>query len=291
MKVFVTGATGFTGSRVVPVLLQSGYQVRCLYRPTRDRSFLLGDQPEIEWVPGDLSNTQTLTASMEGTDGLVNIASLGFGHAESIISAAKKAGIQRAVFISTTAIFTQLNAKSKTVRVAAELAIENSGMKYTILRPTMICGSPRDRNMWRLIRFMRYSPIIPVFGNGNSLQQPVHVGDVAQAIVNSLVRDQTVCKNYNISGKYPLTYNEVIDTIARQMKKRIGKIHMPSLPVVSLLRIVERMRIPFPLKAEQVLRLNEDKAFSYADAQRDFDYRPLSFEDGIKLEIEQLRDH
>jgi nucleoside-diphosphate-sugar epimerase len=145
--------------------------------------------------------------------------------------------------------------------------------------------------MWRLIRFMRYSPIIPVFGNGNSLQQPVHVGDVAQAIVNSLVRDQTVCKNYNISGKYPLTYNEVIDTIARQMKKRIGKIHMPSLPVVSLLRIVERMRIPFPLKAEQVLRLNEDKAFSYADAQRDFDYRPLSFEDGIKLEIEQLRDH
>jgi nucleoside-diphosphate-sugar epimerase len=289
MKVFVTGATGFTGSHVVPLLLQSGYQIRCLYRPTSDRSLL--PQPEIEWAFGDLSDIPALTASMQGIDALVNIASLGFGHTESIISAIKKAGIQRAVFISTTAIFTQLDAKSKKVRVAAELEIENSGLKYTILRPTMIYGSPRDRNMWRLIRFIRYSPVIPVFGDGNSLQQPVYVGDVAQAIVNSFLRDKTICKNYNISGKQPLTYNEVIDTIARQMKKRIRKIHLPARLVVHLLRLFERMRIPFPFKAEQVLRLNEDKAFSYAEAQQDFDYSPLSFEDGIKLELKQLRIH
>ena len=289
MKVFVTGATGFTGSRVVSLLLLSGYQVRCLYRPTSDRSPL--PQPEIEWTPGDLSDTQALTASMQGTDALVNIASLGFGHAESIVSAAIKAGIKRGVFISTTAIFTQLSAKSKKVRAAAERTIENSGLNYTILRPTMIYGSPRDRNMWRLIRFMRTSPIVPVLGDGDSLQQPVYVDDVAQAVINSLSTDETICKNYNISGKHPLTYNEVIDTIARQMKKRIEKIHMPSRPVVSLLRLFERMRIPFPIKAEQVLRLNEDKAFSYTEAQRDLDYDPLSFEDGIKLELEHVGSH
>jgi nucleoside-diphosphate-sugar epimerase len=286
MKVFVTGATGFTGPRVVPLLLQSGYEVRCLYRPTSDRSLL--PQSEIEWALGDLSNAEPLSTLMQETDALVNIASLGFGHAESILSAAMKAGIQRAVFISTTAIFTQLNANSKKVRVAAELAIENSGLKYTILRPTMIYGSARDRNMWRLIQFMRYSPVVPVFGDGNSLQQPVHVGDVAQAVVNSLFKDITICKNYNIAGKYPLTYNDVIDTIAKQMNKRIRKIHVPSRPVVSLLRLFEQIRIPFPLKAEQVLRLNEDKAFSYAEAELDFDYSPLSFEDGIKLELEHL---
>lgn len=291
MKVFVTGATGFTGSRVVPLLLQSEYQVRCLYRPKSDRSILLRDQPEIEWASGDLSDTQALSASMQGMGALVSIASLGFGHAESIVDAALKAGIERAIFISTTAIFTQLNARSKKTRIAAERTIENSGLRYTILRPTMIYGSPRDRNMWRLIRFMRISPILPVFGDGNSLQQPVYVEDVAKAIVSSLSKDETVCKNYNISGKYPLTYNEVIDTVARQMKKRIGKIHVPTRLVVSLLRLFERVRIPFPLKAEQVLRLNEDKAFSHADAQNDFDYSPLSFEDGIKLELEQLRGY
>ena len=73
-----------------------------------------------------------------------------------------------------------MNAKSKKVRLAAENTIETSGLKYTILRPTMIYGSPRDRNMWRLIRFMRYSPIVPIFGDGNYLQQPIFVGDVAQ---------------------------------------------------------------------------------------------------------------
>src|SRR5262245_51630892 len=138
MKLFVTGATGFTGSRVVPLLLKNGYEVRCLYRGTSDRSQLTSS--EVEWVGGDLSDTQGLIAAMLGSDVLVNIASLGFGHAESIISAAQKAGIKRSIFISTTAIFTQLNARSKTVRVAAELAIETSGLKYTILRPTMIYG-------------------------------------------------------------------------------------------------------------------------------------------------------
>ena len=73
------------------------------------------------------------------------------------------------------------------------------------------------------------------------------------------------------------------------MKKQIGKIHLPSRLIVSLLRRFERIRIPFPIKAEQVLRLNEDKSFSYAEAQRHFGYSPLSFEDGIKLELEGLR--
>ncbi len=58
MRVFVTGGTGFTGSRVVPLLLKHGYQVRCLHRPGSDRSPLR--QPEIEWVQGDLSDTRRL---------------------------------------------------------------------------------------------------------------------------------------------------------------------------------------------------------------------------------------
>jgi uncharacterized protein YbjT (DUF2867 family) len=283
MKVFVTGATGFTGSRVVPLLLKNGYEVRCLHRPSSDRSLL--SSPEIEWALGDLANTQDLTTAMQGTGALVNIASLGFGHADSIISAAQNAGVKRAVFISTTAIFTQLNAKSRKIRVAAELAIETSGLQYTNLRPTMIYGSPRDRNIWRLIEWMRYSPILPVFGDGTYLQQPIYVDDVVKAIVSCLSSDKTIGKSYNIAGKHPLTYNEVIDTIARQMNKRVWKLHIPSKPVITLLAFFERMRIPFPLKAEQVLRLNENKDFPYAEAQRDFGFHPCSFEEGVRLEI------
>jgi nucleoside-diphosphate-sugar epimerase len=287
MKVFVTGATGFTGSYVLPIILKNGYEVRCLYRPGSDRSGL--PQQQIEWALGDVSDSEALSAAMKGTDALVNIASLGFGHADSILRAAKDAGIQRAIFVSTTAIFTQLDATSKKVRIAAETTIETSGLKYTILRPTMIYGSPRDRNMWRLMRFMRYAPIIPVLGDGNSLQQPIYVGDVAQAILSCLCNDQTIGKSYNIAGKYPLTYNQVIDRIAGQMNKRVWKIHIPSIPVVSMLRLFERIHIPFPIKAEQVLRLNENKDFSYTEADRDFEFNPLSFEEGIKSELKSIQ--
>jgi len=285
MKVFVTGGTGFTGSYVLPILLKNGYEVRCLHRPQSDRPDLLRARPQIEWVEGDVTDSRALSASMRGAEALVNVVSLGFGQADSIVRAARDAGIVRAVFVSTTAIFTQLNAKSKQVRLAAEIAIETSGLKCTVLRPTMIYGSPRDRNMWRLIRFMRYSPIVPVFGDGNHLQQPIYVGDVAQAIVSCLCNDQTIGKSYNIAGKDPLTYNQVIDTIARQLQKRVWKVHIPAAPVVSLLKFFERPHIPFPIKAEQVLRLNENKDFSYEEAETDFGFSPLSFEEGVRIEL------
>ena len=160
---FVTGGTGFTGARIVSLLIEHGYQVRCLYRPTSDRASLLRDHPGIDWVQGDVSDAETLVNAMGGVDILVNCVSLGLGHADSILRAAKEAGIGRAIFLSTTAVFTQLDPKSKQIRLAAERAIQSSGLGTTILRPTMIYGSPRDRNMWRLIRLMRISPVVPVF--------------------------------------------------------------------------------------------------------------------------------
>ena len=283
MKVFVTGGTGFTGSYVVQLLLKNGFELRCLYRPGSDRGLL--PQPTIEWALGDLSDSQALSASMRGTEALVNVASLGFGHADLIVRAAREAGIRRAIFVSTTAIFTRLNARSKEVRLAAEEIIKTSGLNYTILRPTMIYGSRRDRNMWRLIRFLRFSPIIPVFGDGNSLQQPIYVGDVAQAIVSCLCNDRTIGKSYNIAGMHPLTYNQVIDTVSGHMNKRVWKIHLPAAPIASLLKFFEHTHIPFPIKAEQILRLNENKNFSYEEAQRDFGFSPSSFEQGIALEL------
>ncbi|HCK66365.1 MAG TPA: hypothetical protein DHW49_08865, partial [Anaerolineae bacterium] len=60
---------------------------------------------------------------------------------------------------------------------------------------------------------------------------------------------------------------------------------IPSKPVVALLNLFEKIRLPFPIKAEQVLRLNENKDFSYAEAERDFGFSPRSFEEGISFEI------
>lgn len=286
MKIFVTGATGFTGSYTVPLLLEKGWEVHCLYRESSDRSVL--PQPEIHWHLGNLDDPGKLTECMQGCDTLVNIASLGFGHAKTIIESAKSSGIQRAIFISTTAVFTKLNSKSKSTRLAAEAAIQNSDLAYTILRPTMIYGNTRDRNMIRLVKWIQRLPFLPIFGKGDFLQQPVFVKDVARAIVQCLEQPKTTGKSYNIAGKAALTYNEVVETISQKLNRKIIKIYIPDRLVVKVLRGLEKIKIPFPIKAEQVKRLNENKDFDYGEAKNDFGYQPIPFQEGIQSEIDQL---
>jgi nucleoside-diphosphate-sugar epimerase len=272
---------------VAPLLLQNGFEVRCLTRPSSDRAPL--STLTVEWVTGDLSDAESLTAALRGMDALVNIASLGFGHADSILGSMKEAGVKRGIFVSTTAIFTQLNAGSKSIRLAAEEAIHASGLDYTILRPTMIYGSNRDRNMWRLIRLLRITPVMPIFGDGESLQQPIFVDDVAQAVLLALKTNDTIGRSYNIAGKEPLTYNQVIDTVASALGKRVWKLHLPYMPIVRVLQFTERIGLRLPIKAEQVLRLNEDKSFSYEEAKRDFGFNPRSFAEGIQTEISTIQ--
>src|SRR5207248_542270 len=125
-------------------------------------------------------------------DALVNLASLGFGHAPVIVAAAEGAGIDRSVFVSTTALFTRLNAGSKSVRQAAEESIRTSALRWTIIRPTMIYGRPDDRNMARLLAAICRWPVIPLPGGGRRLQQPVHVDDVATAVVGAVEVERAV---------------------------------------------------------------------------------------------------
>ena len=87
------------------------------------------------------------------------------------------------IIVKYGVIFTKLNSISKDLRIKAEQTIIASELDWTILRPTMIFGTPADRNIIRLIKWIRKYPIIPIFGNGNSLQMPVYVNDLAWSIV------------------------------------------------------------------------------------------------------------
>lgn len=286
MNVLLTGASGFTGSHVLARMLDAGMRPRCLVRPSSDRALL--EREGVELVEGDLGDADSLRRALDGIDTLVNTASIGFGHGPGLVTEAERAGVRRAIFVSTTAVFTTLNAASKSVRLAAESAIASSSLDYTILRPTMIYGTSRDRNMVRLIRYLHRWRVLPVAGDGERLLQPVHVGDVAAAIMQSLDAPAAARRAYNISGAAPLTFNQVVRTIAGMMKRRVWTVHLPlALPVVAL-QTIERAGLRLPIRAEQLLRLNEDKAFDHAEAARDFGYAPRSFDDGIRGEIAEL---
>ena len=279
MTVAVAGANGFTGRFVCVELQRRQRPFVALLRPGSDTSWMDAHQIPVRFA--DLNHAQQLATQLRGCDALLNVASIGFGAAPSILEACRSAAVRRAVFVSTTAIFTQLNARSKVVRKAAEAAITSSALETTILRPTMIYGTPGDRNMIRLVRWLDHWPVLPVFGNGRSLQQPVHVSDVAWAVVQALETSVTIGRQFNISGAAPLTYNDVVRLTAQALGRHIKRLHIPARPMVVALQASERLGITLPVKAEQVLRLNEDKAFSHSDAADAFGYSPIAFEQGI----------
>ena len=284
-RVLVTGATGFTGSYAVPMLLEANWEVVCFVRPSSNLQFLPKDR--VSFIEGCLENPNSLTKALEGCDAIVNIASLGFGHADGIVEAIEKSEVKRAVFVSTTALLTKLNAPSKVVRKAAEERIGESSLSYTILRPTMIYGSGRDRNICRLVRYLSRFPVLPVFGSGRFLLQPIYVGDVAQAIVKSLSESAACGKTYNVSGGSELTYNDLVDTVASSLGRGVWKLHLPHKVMIGMLKLSEKV-ISLPIKAEQIQRLNEHKNFSFEEAQRDFGYSPRSFQEGIQSELKEM---
>ena len=283
MTVAVSGANGFTGRFVCTELQRRKIPFVALLRPHSDVSWMAARQILVRFA--DLMDAQQLAEQLRGCRALLNVASIGFGAAPAVIQACHSGGVRRVVFVSTTAIFTQLNAGSKSIRLGAEATILASGLDTTILRPTMIYGTPGDRNMIRLVQWIKRWPVLPVFGTGRSLQQPVHVADVAWAVVQVLESPAAINRQFNISGAAPLTYNEVVRVTAQALARRIHLFHIPSQPVVGLLNVIERLGITLPIKAEQILRLNEDKAFSHAEAAEAFGYSPMTFEQGMRRQV------
>lgn len=288
-SVHVTGASGFLGRWVVPQLVERGYRVTALARSgeAARRIRALGAEPR----PGDLEDPDSLDLVFEGADcsRLVNLASLGFGHAPAIVAAAEEAGLRRAIFISTTAVFTKLDAASKAVRLAAERTIRSSGLDWTIIRPTMIYGAPGDRNMSRLLGFLRRWPVVPIPGGGYQLQQPIHVADLATVIVRALERDVAIGRAYDVAGPAALTFRQMIAEASAATGRTTRAIGVPTRPIVGSLAMLESLGATLPLRAEQIVRLTEDKAFDIAPAVKDLGFDPQAFRDGIMAEAIALR--
>jgi nucleoside-diphosphate-sugar epimerase len=281
--ILLTGATGFLGEFVLDELVRRGHDVTCFVRRTSNIEKL--ERLNVKYEFGDFDDYNSICEALKGKKVLINIASLGFGHAPNIVNACQEIGVKRSIFISTTGIFTKLNPDSKSVRLVAEEKIKESDLDYTIIRPTMIYGTPKDRNMWRLVKYLKRLPVLPILGPGTYLQQPVYVNDLADVIVNAFEKNVSIKKAYNISGAEPLTYNEVVDITGKVLGKKVLKIHIPVKLSYNLLKVYEKVSKNPKLKAEQVLRLNEDKDFSYEEAMRELEYKPLSFQKGITLEI------
>ncbi len=288
MRLLVTGASGFLGKRFVAAALAVGHEVVGLARSDASAAALAAAGAES--VRGDLDDAAATRAAFAaaGADALVNIASLGFGHAGTIVEAAAAGALRRAVFVSTTAVVTTLPAPSKAVRLTAEERVRTSGLDWTIVRPTMIYGAPDDRNIARLLQVLRRVPVLPVPGGGRRLQQPVHVEDLAAALLGAVGNDAAIGATYDVAGPEAITFRALLETAAQAAGRRARLVPVPLGPTIGAVRLYERAAARPRIKAEQLERLAEDKAFDNGPAARDLGHAPRSFADGVRAEAALL---
>jgi NADH dehydrogenase len=146
---------------------------------------------------------------------------------ERLVSAAKAAGVRRFVYLSGAGTRPGQTAPWFLAKLRAEKAIRESGIPYTIFRPSWVYG-PEDRSLNKFVTFARMLPFIPVIGNGRTEVQPVFVADLAEAVAMSVTMEKAAGNVYEIGGPQALTMDEIIRTMLRSMGKRRPLLHSPA---------------------------------------------------------------
>ncbi|MBV9866509.1 MAG: NAD(P)H-binding protein [Abitibacteriaceae bacterium] len=285
MHYVISGTTSGTGNQVIKLLTEKvgAENITCLVRSTSDVRPLknLG----LRLQTGDVTEPDSLRAVLNPATVYIDMTHPKYYHKS--LEAVLAAGVERAYFVTTTGVFSQYNQFSEIYKVN-EAKIRASGIVYTILRPSMIYGSLRDKNMNRLVRFLSRYPVFPLFGAGRSLMQPVYVEDLAGGIVTAIGETQTENQEYNLAGLQGIAYRQIVQTIARQLNRKVTLLNINTRFAAGVARGAQH--IPgFPITEEQVLRLLEDKVFDISKAVAELNYRPRSFADGIAIEIAEMR--
>jgi NADH dehydrogenase len=232
--ILVAGGTGFLGRAIVAALRRNGHEVRVLSRGSRGNPFV--EDRGVTLAEGDVREAATLDAAVAGCDTLV-IAVQFPGHpvevpkqgltydefdrkgTENLVAAAKKAGVTRLVYMSGAGAGQGKSEEWFVAKDRAEAAVTNSGIAYTIFRPSWVYG-PRDRSLNKLAFFARALPFVPLPGPGTAKVQPVHVDDVGTAVALALKLPAADNQVVEIGGPQLLNFRQIVRTMLGVMGKR-----------------------------------------------------------------------
>lgn len=282
--IVITGATGNTGSYVASNLVQTHEpsSIIALVRGTSNTRHL--ESLGIRIHRCDLSDPSSYMPAIDPGATFVGIANLRIS--DAMVPHLEQAQISRSFFVSTTTVYSGFESYSEKYR-KIEQRLTNIKMPNAVLRPSMIYGNDRDRNMCRLIRMLQRSPFFPVFGPGTALIQPVYVEDLARSIAFAI--DRKVTGAYNLAGPDPLTFQSVIETVSAALDKNVRIFHINHSLAATAVKWLEH--VPnFPLRYDQIMRNVEDKAFDISRSVNDLDHNPRDFSEGIRQEIRLVSD-
>jgi NADH dehydrogenase len=265
--VTVFGGTGFLGRRIVDALLARDVTVRvAARRPERGDD---GTAPDRRIpVQADLRNPHSVRAPLDGADAAVNAVSLFVEsrdatyqaiHVEAagqLARAAAEAGLHRLVHIS--GIGSDAGSTSAYLRARGE-GEDAAGAAFpgaAILRPSVMFG-PDDTFLTTLVSLVRRMPIVPLFGDGSTRLQPVHVEDVAAAVAIVLTASDPPAPTCELGGPELLSYRALLERVMDHVGRRRTLLPVP-FPMWDGLAAAGRLLPSPPLTEGQVALMRRD---------------------------------
>lgn len=245
MKIFVTGGTGFIGSRVVDLLREEGQSVTVLTRKGEVPGRWAGRG--IIAAKGDLRDGDSVLAAMKGAEAVLHIgevrnttagrAAMNERLVERMAGALEQAGVRRLVFVSSLSVAgipLAIPATEETPAAGvlrdqytgykrrAEDIIRASGREHVIIRPGVVYG-PGSRYLGRMVDVIRRfgSLGLPFIGPGTNLMPLVHVDDLGRAIVRAATAPEAANRTLNLTDGERRTWLGFFSLIAEAQRRRL----------------------------------------------------------------------
>ena len=290
MLIAVTGATGFVGRHITTVLARRGHAIRALVRaPLRARTL---ERLGVELVPGDLADAAAVTTLMHRANAVVHLvgiiveigpATFHAVHVEGtrrVVEAARRAGVERFVHMSAVGARDEPDATPyHRTKWHAEELVRASGLSHAVFRPSIING-PESAPIRTLARLHRWSPVVPVFGDGHFPTQPVWVEDVALAFALA-VEQPGLGGAFELGGPQVLTYEEFLLAIGRATGHPRPLVHVPLALARAVAGAFDLLGAAAPLTSDQLQMLVEGSATPGNAIESVFGIQPVPFDQGL----------
>jgi dihydroflavonol-4-reductase len=321
LKIALTGATGYTGSRLLATLLSRGHDVRALVRGSSARP--PGDG-SVVWVEGDLRDADAPQRLVDGVDAVVHVAAvyrtaghpdayyrdINVGGTERLLEAATRAGVRRFVHTSTVGVHGHVSnppadesapiapgdiyQATKVEAEARALAFHRErALPVAVVRPAAIYGPGETRllKLFRAIARGRYA----VVGSGRAFYHPVYIDDLVDGYLLALERPEAVGEAFILGGPQYVTQQELALLVARHTGGRVLPFHVPAAPLRWAAALVEAVCVPLgiepPLHRRRVEFWTKSRAFSIEKARRVLGYEPkVGVDEGVARTARSYRE-
>jgi NADH dehydrogenase len=266
----IFGGSGFLGRHLVRRLARLGATLRVPTRHPERANYLrpMGDVGQIVLEPWDQTAPAALERLIGGSTYVVNLigilAERRKGEFETvqgrlpglIATAAREAGASRLVHLSAIGADRGSSSVYGRTKAEGEEAARAALPASVILRPSVVFG-PEDEFFNRFARMAMISPALPLIGGGRTRFQPVYVGDVADAIVAALQRDDAAGRTYELGGPKVYTFRELMELTLRLVNRRRALVGLPYGLAAFQARFLQLLPEP-PLTVDQVELLKRD---------------------------------